>query len=62
MHDGRYDVPLQLNLDEGRKAQIISCKGAHFPKDVVLTGYACPGQIVRLTDTLSEKRSVGEAA
>ena len=58
-HDGRYDLPLKPGLDEGERAQMLSCKGAHFPKDIVLTGYACPGQIVRLTDTLSENRSVG---
>ena len=37
---------------------MVSCKGTHFLKDIVLTGSACPGQIVRFTDTLSAKRSV----
>jgi len=59
MHDGRYNLPLKPSLDEGGRAQMVSCKGTHFPKDIVLTGSACPGQIVRFTDTLSAKRSVG---
>jgi hypothetical protein len=34
MHDFRYDLPLTPRLDE--RAQMISFKGAHFPKDIIL--------------------------
>ena len=59
IHYGRDDLPLKPRLDERVRVQMISYKGAHFPKDIVLTGYAYPGQIVRVMDTLSEKLSVG---
>ena len=38
MHDFRYDLPLTPRLDERGRAQMISFNGAHFPKDIILTG------------------------
>src|SRR5882724_7838083 len=61
IHDFRYDLPLIPGLDERGRARMISFKGAHFPKDIILMGvrwYVAYPLSYRHVEELMEERGV----
>jgi transposase-like protein len=57
----RYDLPLKPRLAERGRAAMISFKGAHFPKDIILTGmrwYVAYPLSYRHVEELMEERGV----
>src|SRR5215470_1311799 len=63
LHDFRYDLPLQPRLDEKGRTQMVSFKGAHFPKDIILMGirwYVAYPLSYRHVEELMEERGPSE--
>jgi transposase-like protein len=61
LHDFRYDLPLQPKLDARGRTQMVSFKGAHFPKDIILMGirwYVAYPLSYRHVEELVEERGV----